>query len=108
MLSNWEARALRSIEQGLHADDPGFAAKMARISSGRPSLLPRLLRAVLIAMAVLLASVCMVVVEAGAGLAAVLFVWSVFGLRAWLPRRGPRGRWRAAGPRGNDGWGARA
>jgi DUF3040 family protein len=88
MLSSWEARALRSIEQGLHTDDPGFAAMTARISSGRPSLLPGLLRAVVIAVAVLLASVCMVVVESGAGLVAVLFVCFMFGLRAWLPRCG--------------------
>jgi hypothetical protein len=92
MLSEREARVLRIIEQCLAADDPGFAAMMVRISPRRASRPLRSLRALLIAIAVLLATGGMVLVEAAAGPVALMFVWVVFGLRAWPSRHERRVR----------------
>jgi Flp pilus assembly protein TadB len=92
VLSEREARVLRIIERRLSADDPAFAAMMVRFSPRRSSRRLGPLHALLITTAVLLAAVCIVLVESSSGLVALVVVWVVLGLRRWRPQRRRRGR----------------
>ncbi|HEY2204894.1 MAG TPA: DUF3040 domain-containing protein [Pseudonocardia sp.] len=103
MLSEREARMLREIEERLTRCDPGLAAVMAELSPATSRRAPRRAEILIIVSASLLATVCMVLAQVGAGLVTALFAVGVFAVRrasrwrtGWRPDRW-RGEWPTGG-----------
>lgn len=93
MLNEAELNALREIERTLSADDPSLAAKLKSARVGRSVRRERLARDLIITLALLLALVCMISGQVGAGLVAALFAAVVLVLRCRRFRpRWPRRR----------------
>jgi hypothetical protein len=81
MLSEREVRLLRQIELGLSTQDPGFAEFMAWESWPKAPWGRRVLDLLVVLGSALLATVCMLLAQVGAGLIAALFAVAVFALR---------------------------
>jgi hypothetical protein len=81
MLSEREVQMLRQIELGLSTQDPGFAEFMAWESWPNARRGRRLLELIVLLGSVLLATVCMLLAQVGAGLIAALLAVAVFVLR---------------------------
>lgn len=94
MLSEAEQNALREIEQTISADDPSLAHLLRSARLGRSMRRERLARDLISVLALVLALVCMVFGQVGAGLVAALFALLAIVWRCWRfpPRRRPR-RW---------------
>jgi type VI protein secretion system component VasF len=99
MLNEAERNVLLEIERAISAEDPSLAALLESAWLGRSSRRERLARDVIIIFAALLALVCVMFAQPGAGLVAALFA----GLAALLRcRRFPPSLRRRPRPRGID------
>jgi hypothetical protein len=81
MLSERDVQVLRQIELGLTTQDPGFAEFMAWETWPNPPGGRRLLTLAVLLGSALLATVCVLLAQVGAGLIAALFAVAVFALR---------------------------